>query len=465
MGTRSLAPLAALFVVALGLAASRPAAADPKADMAQKAKEAMESYDLMDYDAAKKLLNQAIAIAKKAKIDKDQTAARVYLNLGIASYAGGDEPGAKAAFLAAVQIDSKIQIAPEYRQPALVKLLDQVRAENAPPGEVVKPAVDCTTVTGLQHTIIDASKTNLNQPIEAYVGTEVGAAKVSAMYRGEGASEFTEIRLTKQGDCTYTGAIPGTAMKGSVMHYYVAAYDANNRVIVGKGSSGSPNIMELTPGPSGKGDGENPLGGGGTVGGGTVGGGVVGGVVPAGKAPKVYIGFAGGTGFGYVTGKTEFDNEVENCCIGNSLVVLTPEFGVYVNRQLSVGAAVRLGIPVGANLEGHSTLAPGGVVRVRYALAPSGDGLRVMGQLGAGILRNTIKLNEAEDGMDTDIVAQGPLLLGGGVGYAKRLAGNVAFIADFSVLAAIAVVGELGSAPNLNSGVAADLSVGVAVGF
>lgn len=462
MGTRSLAPLAALFVVALGLAASRPAAADPKADMAQKAKEAMESYDLMDYDAAKKLLNQAIAIAKKAKIDKDQTAARVYLNLGIASYAGGDEPGAKAAFLAAVQIDSKIQIAPEYRQPALVRLLDQVRAENAPPGEVVKPEVDCTTVSGLQHTIIDASKTNLNQPIDAYVGTEVGAAKVSAMYRGEGASEFTEIRLTKQGDCTYTGAIPGTAMKGSVMHYYVAAYDANNRVIVGKGSSGSPNIMELTPGPTGKGDGEDPLGD--KVPNGP-GGGVIGGVVPAGKASKVYVGVVVGTGFGYVTGKTEFENEVENCCIGNSLVVLTPELGVYVNRQLSIGAAVRLGIPVGANIEGHSTLAPGGLVRVRYALSRSGDGLRVMGQLGAGILRNTIKLNEAVDGMDTDIVAQGPLLLGGGVGFGKRLAGNVAFIADFSVLAAIAVVGELGSAPNLNSGIAADLSLGIAVGF
>ncbi len=282
-----------------------------------------------------------------------------------------------------------------------------------------------------------------------------------------GATEFTEGKLTKQGDCKYTGAIPTSAVKRSVLHYYVAAYDANNRVIVGKGSSGSPNIMELTAGPAGRPDEEDPINGGKKPDGGGGGGGgeVSGGVVAGGKAARLYVGVAGGTGFGYVTGKTEFNNQVENCCIGNSLVVITPELGYYVNPQLSIGVAARLGIPVGANIDGHSTLAPSGLVRVRYALAPSGEGLRVLGQLGAGILRNTIKLNNATDGMDTDIVAQGPLLLGAGVGYTKWLSGKIAFIADLSAIGAIAVVKNLGSAPNLNSGLAADLSLGIAVGF
>lgn len=465
MGSRSLVALAALFVVALG--SSRWAAADPKADVAQKAKEAMESYDMMDYDAAKKLLGQALAIAKKAKLEKDASTAKVYLNLGLAAFAGGDQNGAKIAFTAAVQIDPKIQIAPEYRQPALVKLLDQVRAEAAPPPEPEPPAappgVDCSAVTGVQHTIIDAGKTNLATPIEALVGADVPAAKVSVMYRPEGATAFSEVRLTKQGDCKYTGAIPASAMKGTVLHYYVAAYDENNRVLVGKGSSGSPNIMELTPGPTGRSDTEDPIngnkkpddGGGAIHGGGQV---VVG-------ATRVYGGLVIGTGVGYVTGKTEFDNTVQNCCLGSSLLVITPELGYYVKPQLSVGVAARLGVPLGANIDGHSTLAPGGVVRVRYALAASGEGVRVIGQIGAGILRNTIKLNDGGNGMDTDIVAQGPLLIGAGVGYTKRIAGKVALVADLSALGAIAVVKNLGSAPNLNSGVSADLSVGVAVGF
>ena len=473
MGTRSLVAWAAALVVALGL--TRSVAADPKSDIAQKAKEAMESYDLMDYDAARKLLNQALAAAKKAKLDKDPVAARAYLNLGIATFAGGDRDGAKVAFLSAVQIDGKIQIAAEYRQPELVALLEQARSEAGggtvgPAVPVGPPALDCGSVKGFQHTIIDTGKTNNNEPIEALVGSDLSPVKVAVMYRPEGATDFVESKLTKQGDCKYTGAIPGAAMKGSVLHYYVAAYDANNRVIAGKGSSGSPNIMELVAGPPPRGDEEDPINGkkkpppppgGGNGGGGAIGGGVV----VGGKPPRVYIGGVIGTGFGYVTGKTEFDNQVENCCIGNSLVVITPELGYHVSPKLSIGLAARLGIPVGANIEGHSTLAPAGVVRVRYALSASGEGVRLMGQIGAGILRNTIKLNNAEAGMDTDIVAQGPLLVGAGVGYTKRLAGNFAFVADLSALGAVAVVKNLGTAPNLNNGLAADLSLGFAVGF
>jgi hypothetical protein len=328
-------------------------------------------------------------------------------------------------------------------------------------------------VKGFQHTIIDTGKTNVGEPIEALVGGDLSPAKVSVMFRPEGAAEFTEVKLTKQ-DCKYTGSIPSSAKKGTVLHYYVAAYDSSNKVIANKGSSGSPNIMELVAGPPGKGDSEDPIngpkGGGkkpppGGGGNGSGGGAVGGGVVVGGKPARIYVGVVGGTGFGYVTGKTEFDNQVENCCIGNSLVVITPELGYYVNPKLSIGVAARLGIPVGANIDGHSTLAPAGLVRVRYGLSSTGEGVRVMGQLGAGILRNTIKLNNVMDGMDTDIVAQGPLLLGAGIGYTKRLAGKVAFVADLSALGAVAVTKNLGTAPNLNSGIGADLSLGLAVGF
>src|SRR5262245_34399838 len=103
MGTRSLAAWAALAVVVLALGWTRSAAADPKADMAQKSKDAMDSYDMMNYEDAKKLLGQALAIAKKAKLEKDPSAAKVYLSLGLAAFAGGDPDGAKAAFVQAVQ--------------------------------------------------------------------------------------------------------------------------------------------------------------------------------------------------------------------------------------------------------------------------------------------------------------------------------------------------------------------------
>jgi hypothetical protein len=67
--------------------------------------------------------------------------------------------------------------------------------------------------------------------------------------------------------------------------------------------------------------------------------------------------------------------------------------------------------------------------------------------------------------MDTDIVAQGPLLLGAGVSYTKHLGDSFAFLAELDAIAGLAVVNKLGSAINLNSGVGADMSVGFAVGF
>jgi hypothetical protein len=462
----------------------------------QKSKEAMESYDLMDYDAAKKSLTAAIAAAKKGKLDKDPVTAKAYIYLGLASFASGDTDGAKAAFGAAVLIDPKIQIEAAYKSPELVKLLDTVRSGGGgganptnsgtgPADPAVADDVDCKTVKGLQHTIIDTGKGGVALPIDLHLGAEVKPTKVVIHYRAKESPDFTEVAMTKQGNCKYVGQIPGKAMRGTLLFYYVAAYNDMNKVIVSKGTSGAPNTMDITGGENIKpgSDDEDPInkkpGGNKTVAtaptssssssassGGSV---TTPGVVGPKKPAKVYLAIVGGTGFGYVTGTTESGNMVETCCVGNSFVVITPELGFNVNQQLSIGVAARFGLPIGANVDppnaSHSTLAPGGLVRVRYGLSPDGEGVRVMGQIGGGVMRNTIKLSkEAAPGMDTDIVAQGPLLLGAGIGYTKKLAGNIAFMADLSALAGIAVTDHIGSA-RLNTGVGGDVSMGLAVGF
>jgi hypothetical protein len=481
MGTRSQG-VSGLWGLLLVMAMVAHVSADPKGDVGKEAKNAMESYDLMDYDAAKKSLNVVVEKAKKAKLEKDPVYAKIHVYLGITAFASGDADGAKAAFAIAVGIDPKIQIDAAYKSPELVKLLDTARSAAASGGGgAIEPAndgTDCASVKGMQHNIIDSGRAGGAQPIEALIGSEVTPVKVAVMYRIEKTTDFVEAKLTKSGGCKYQGAIPATAMRGTLIHYYVAAYDANNKVIVSKGSSGSPNIMELTAGGGGgggggSGDTEDPIGGskikkGGGGGGAVSGGEVSGGVLKGGKAPRVFIAVAGGTGFGYVTGKTEADNEVQNCCIGNSLVVITPEIGYYASRQLSIGIAGRIGLPIGANVDPpdakHSTIAPGAVVRIRYALSASGEGVRVMGQIGGGVMRNTIKLEMQPGGGDTDIVAQGPLLIGAGIGFKKSLSGNLAFVADLSALAGIAVVDKLGTA-KLNTGIGGDVTLGLAVGF
>ncbi|HEY0252968.1 MAG TPA: tetratricopeptide repeat protein [Kofleriaceae bacterium] len=467
-------------LVVLMLLAAGVAHADPKGNVNAKIKAAMESYDSFDYDGAKKTLTEALSIAKKSKLDHDSVTAKAYLDLGIVAFAVPDQEAAKAAFVDAVKIDPKIQIDVAYKSPELAKLLEQARNEAGKGGGAsVDVGIgggedDCMTVKGLDHTIIDSAKAGALQPIEVMLGSDVKAAKVSVMFRPEHATDFTEVKLTKQGECKYTGAIPAAAMKGSLVHYYVAAYGGDGaKPLATKGSQGSPNIIEISGVASGKtgGDDEDPIGGKAkptttasttSSDGGELSKDVM---VGAPSKQKVFLGVMGGSGGGYVTGTTEGQNTVKSCCIGKALVIVTAELGYYVSPKLSIGAAFRFGLPVDANYAGHATGAPAGLVRVRYSISDTGEGFHVMGQVGAGFLRNTIKVDTTmATGGDTDIVAQGPLLIGGGIGFTKKLGSTVAFIADLDALAGIAIVDHIGASP-LNSGISADANIGFLVGF
>src|SRR5664279_1420686 len=313
-GFRLVAPIAALLLF------SGHAHADPKGDVNAKIKAAMEAYDSFDYDGAKKQLTAALATAKKSKLEKDPVTAKAYLDLGIVAFAVPDADAAKAAFVDAVKIDPKIQIDVAYKSPELAKLLDSARSEAGSGGSTggstggTEPTLDlgggadCSGVKGLDHTIIDTAKAGAPQPIEVTLGSDVKAVKVSVMYRVAGATDFTEAKLTKQGECKYVGAIPASAMKGSLVHYYVAAYNDAAKPVASKGSSGSPNIIEIS-GVAVKhsGDDEDPIGGAKRPVGG--GGGsseeISSNVTVTPKGPqKVFLGVTAGTGFGYVTGTT-----------------------------------------------------------------------------------------------------------------------------------------------------------------
>jgi Tfp pilus assembly protein PilF len=469
MRARSL--VAAIAVVFCFGVSSGTAHAGPKQEIAGKIKEAMENYDLMDYDAARKLLTQALAVAKKAKLEKDPVVAKAHLDMGIVAFANQDTDAAKLSFLSAVQIDPKIQIEAAYKSAEMAKLLDQARSEASgggsgggdEPVDMTGGGDDCGSVKCLEHKIIDSAKGGASVPIEARVGSDVTASKIAAYYRAEGATEFTEIKLKNNGECSYKGAIPSSAMKGSLVHYYVGAFNEVGKQIAGKGSEGSPNIIEIATGGGGGGGGDNedPIGGGGGGGG----GGVDSGITIGPKRAHLLIAVAGGAGSGYVTGETEGMNTLKNCCLGGPVVMFQPEIGYFISPQLTLGIAARIGIPVGANVEGHATAAPGGLVRVRYAPSQTGQGLRFMGQVGVGVLRNTIKLDNSMPGMDTDVVAQGPVLIGGGLGFVRRVSGNVSFLADLSALAGIAAFQMPGLSPTLNNGFAFDLSLGIQLGL
>ena len=486
------AALAVLPAVALGVHAVPAAHADgrSKADIEQKIKAALENYDLLEYEEARKLLNTALTVAKRAKMENEPITARVHLSLGIVYFAGlGDAESAKLSFLNAVEIDPNIQIEKAYSTPEMAKLLEDARAEtpldgggsDPGPGTPAGPepmVVDCATVVGMQHTLIETASGGNDLLVEAALGADVQAAKVSIMYRPRGASEFQEAAMTLGSSCVYSGSVPSSALSGDLIHYYVAAYNAAGKVIASKGSAGSPNIIEVSAGTTSSGSGnfgvddEDPLAGGGHSGGGNRGnpdpgadtGGDVGDKVRGPAKRTLFLAIAGGSGAGYVTGETEQQANDVKCCFAPQLLHVMPELGYYLSRQTTISIAVRLGFPIGANIPGHSPVAPGGLLRVRHALSESGSGLMVVGGLGGGVLRNTIKLDGAQEDMDTDVVASGPLFVNVGAGYNASLGGGVGLVAELNAIAGIPVVSKLGNSI-LNFGVQFDFNLGLVLGF
>ena len=205
------------------------------------------------------------------------------------------------------------------------------------------------------------------------------------------------------------------------------------------------------------------LRGGGASGGGEVSSSVT---VSGPKKPKIMIAISGGTGSGYVTGTTEGNNTVKSCCIGNLVVVVLPEIGYHVSPQL---------VGLGRGAHRHPARRQLRRPRDRRAGRTAAPSLRTVA-VGPGRPRDGAdrRRHPAQHDQDrqSDDAAWTPTSSrrarcssAAASAITKNLSSNIAFIADLSALAGIAVVDHLGSAPKLNNGVSADLSLGLALGF
>lgn len=417
-----------LGVVLLAIAPSAMADAGERRIKAKTAK-AMDDYDMMEFEAARVLLQEAIAIGEKSN-SKDGALAQAYLSLGIVYYSGlDDRESALESFENAVRVDSSVEIGVAYRTPEISQLLTTVRGSS--------DSGDCS-LQGIAHVLVDEAPKGRAAEIRARLGANVHANKVTIFYRSEGQLSFSKATMKKQGDCEYVGNIPGTAFKGDFVHYYVAAVDQKGKELERKGSSGSPNIIEVASASGGsvRHDDDNPLNSRSDS-------------LLADDGTGFFLSMAVGSGAGYVNGPTEkTQSRLGADHFAAAYLHILPEIGYFLTEQLAVSAAFRMGFPLGANVEGHATFAPAGLLKARYMLSKGGEGFQVSGAIGGGIIRNIVPIDGAPSDMNTDTTAMGPLLLGAGVGYSKSLGGPMRLVAELGALGALtAGFDELGPCP------------------
>jgi len=433
---------------------------------------AMEDFDLLEFDAAKKRLTDALALVKKAKLDKHPVAARTHRNLAIV-YASGlnDSDTALLELIAALQIEPNVAIDAAYRTPALTKLLDQAKATVS--GKRVEQPPEPPEPPGIQHTPIEESKAGEGILVSARVGPELRQYAIKLFYRPAGAEGFTPVMMKSAGGAEYQGVIPPNATAGANVHYYIEARNAAGRVVAASASSGSPNVISILGGTRRSGgdgevvDDENPLEQDGAGDGTSIGT----------RAPPrkktFYFGVAVGSGGGYVNGQTEVTHQDVTCCFAVAPLHILPEVGFWLDPTLTLSLLMRIGFPLGADVQGAASLAPAGFVRITKSLGKGGSGVYLHGDIGGGFIRHIIKLRSTGTGGvegDTDTAATGPLFVGGGAGWKKGIGGPASFYVDLSLQMGIPIIKEFGggegSAPiKPGFGINADLSLGVSLAF
>jgi hypothetical protein len=475
---RSLAGILALAAVTLVAGAAGAQDARQVRRVEEMNRTAMEDYDLLEFESAKKQLSDALAIVKKARLDKHRVAARTHMNLGIVYGGGlGDQDTALLEFVSALEIDPDLKLDPAYRSPALQKTFDQARSTTGG-GSTPPPPVTPAAEAGLRHNPVEEAPSGEAIAIQVRASAEVvdRASQVVLRYRAAGDEGFVTVPLRDGGSGDFEGSIPSSATRGETVHYFVEARAATGKVLASAGSLDAPHIVSIVQ-PAGRvpvddppPDEEDPLGrAGGAQGGGT--GGDETGVAK--KHPSVrrsfYVNASVGSGIGYVSGKTEVSQQAVSCCLAPAPFHVMPEIGFWLTSRLTLSAVGRIGFPLGANVAGAATLAPAGFLRATYLFGRD-RGLYVHGDVGGGLIRHTIKLtrNATAQG-DTDTYVTGPLLLGTGAGWVLPLGGSgLRFVADLNIIAGIPIVSSLGSGARASEPgftIHGDLSLGVGFAF
>jgi hypothetical protein len=276
--------------------------------LVQMNKKALDDYDTLDFDSAKKRLLDALMTGKKAGLDNHPVLARTYIHLGAVYLIGfKDRQKALQSFGRALDIDPNIQLSKGIDTPEVTAAFQEAQrghggggggGESAAPkpkrrgpimesdsgGSAPPPprrppppppeddegkepdlpvhvaALDCPTP---DEAIIDRALL-----LRCAVAPNLPVASVVLLYRAPGKDGYTEEVMTKSPKGWLQATIPKKAVTGKSIQFYFEGRNAAGKAVVANGGADSPNIVllveesargEASAAPSGVDEEENPL--------------------------------------------------------------------------------------------------------------------------------------------------------------------------------------------------------------
>ncbi len=280
--------------------------------LVQMNKKALDDYDTLDWEAAKRILLDALLAGKKAGLDNHPVVARTYIHLGAVYITGlKDRQKGMQSFQRALEIDPTIQLSKGIDTPEVTAAFAEAQRnarsgggaassgggggdDNAPPpkkkrrGPIMEDeaassddhpkakrhhpssdeepdlpahvgALDCPEP---DEAIIDRPLT-----VRCAVAPNLPVASVYLMYRAPGKEDYNEVLMTKSPKGWLQAKIPKKAVTGKSVQFYFEGRNAAGKPVVANGGAESPNIVlvveeeekgEVSSVPVGEED-ENPL--------------------------------------------------------------------------------------------------------------------------------------------------------------------------------------------------------------
>jgi hypothetical protein len=279
-------------------AGAQPAAQAIIDKIVQMNKKALDDYDTLEWDSAKRTLLEALVAGKKGGLDGHPVMARTYLHLGCVYITGlKDRQKGVQSFVRAIEIDPAIKIeqtmtdpeleaafaeatkrvkprpdagepaaAPPPPPPAPPKskgpVMEDESARSAPkrrgpvmesttpplapgavwsdqPGEPDLPAhinaLDCPTP--------DEVPPDKAVRLRCAAADNLGVAKLFLMYRLPASEEFGSVEMVRTPKGWYQGKLPKKAVTGKSVQLYFEGRNAGGKPVVSNGRADSPNLI------------------------------------------------------------------------------------------------------------------------------------------------------------------------------------------------------------------------------
>ena len=261
----------------------------------QMNKKALDDYETLEWDSAKRTLLQALVFGKKSNLETHPMMARTYVHLGAVYIVGfKDKQKGLQSFQRAIEIDPTIRISKAMSTPDLEDIFAQAgaggsgggggadRAAEPPPdrGSDAEPPPSSSSSSGggrrrrapimeaepppppkpaaedddsepdlpARINVLECPTKDETQPdksvlIRCALAPNLPVTKLFLLYLEPGNDDFTPAQMEKTAKGWYAAKIPKKAVTGTSLRFYVEGRNDKGKAIVSNGRVDSPNVM------------------------------------------------------------------------------------------------------------------------------------------------------------------------------------------------------------------------------